>query len=468
MTTIHNIPPEVLKTIFEHATTYVDKEKCQELADRVISVCQRWKTVGLETPALWATIYVTLDYDHSDYGFIQTSLARSGHHKLDINLWILHSHLPSNGSVESWISKVMELLLPHMKRWKSLYMYVSLSDLAAIATASWTGTAVALQALQIESSGADQGIPDVCSFSLPATFSAPNLRLYSLQSMDCVEVQDAINMPKAFPALRILRICRRTFKWIDTMEMMQLLHHLPSLQLLSLDGPMLDQEDPDPADAIENPPCLRALRELEFTFVGAYDVATSLRAFDAPLLEKLTIGGCHSEDLSEGLMRIEAQLARFPSLHILNHGHNHYNGEQTFSMKQTCTCFSTFRQFDLGDVSLLDVLSCLAKEQPEGWYLPTLTSLELRSGREHATSYVGLLRDLVEARQGAQLATGEASATRHPLALEEITVHAWCDISEEERSWFKERLQTFKWDPDLSEDRQMPSSVAMCCAPARK
>ena len=124
---IHRLPVDVLREIFLHClpTTHnavISSEECPILLTRI---CSSWRRISLDTPVLWASIYIPIPGPHHVEAMktaktrakaIKEWLGRSGGCVLDISL---HGDQYSNIPTDIH-DIILDTLIPFSRRWGSL------------------------------------------------------------------------------------------------------------------------------------------------------------------------------------------------------------------------------------------------------------------------------------------------------------------------------------------------------------
>lgn len=123
-TPIQKLPPEILSEIFmecgdcQRPRVSVSSKTCFVPALKFASVCSYWRSVAVETAALWNDIRVIVmeNYDSRHDLLIEKLLQFSGNSSLTIDILVNSSYTDRNTPVPS----VLRMLCEHANRWQSL------------------------------------------------------------------------------------------------------------------------------------------------------------------------------------------------------------------------------------------------------------------------------------------------------------------------------------------------------------
>jgi F-box-like len=122
------VPPEIWAQIFaasvDDAWTpeypQIDVNKPPLLLGRI---CSSWRTISLNTPELWSSIYIPRRTRATAIPLIEAWLQRSGAMPLFIEINSLSSDFPS---------AVLDVFIPYSGRWRNLALYMSNTTLAGL------------------------------------------------------------------------------------------------------------------------------------------------------------------------------------------------------------------------------------------------------------------------------------------------------------------------------------------------
>ncbi|KAG8721193.1 hypothetical protein FRC09_008288 [Ceratobasidium sp. 395] len=132
MVHIHDLPSEVLAHIFELGTASPENESGQDDLPCLVSlVCKTWHTLALATPTLWNTLVIS-DNDPPPLSKLRTHLKRSK--RAPLNLYLDFSTKAESDQV----SRVLEVLVGELERWRHLVIVVPAFEVMydAVATIS--------------------------------------------------------------------------------------------------------------------------------------------------------------------------------------------------------------------------------------------------------------------------------------------------------------------------------------------
>ena len=122
VTPIGRLPPEILSEIFLHCKNEGLTKLQLNKAPLVLgSVCNRWRTIALSTPQLWASFALTIRsaYLKSDVVLATTWLARAGTCPLTIRLACRGY---ARGSTRGFMQPLMDVFLLHCERWYDIHL----------------------------------------------------------------------------------------------------------------------------------------------------------------------------------------------------------------------------------------------------------------------------------------------------------------------------------------------------------
>ncbi|OSX65251.1 hypothetical protein POSPLADRAFT_1134329 [Postia placenta MAD-698-R-SB12] len=442
------LSPALLRQIFECGTKIEVKEDRVKFSHRVASVCRTWRDVANGTPTLWSTVHIALGREHALLS-LEKSLERSRSQPLEISI----AQGPCEDEEEpNAIRQAMDLLMPHMKRWRTVHIDVFSVETVVAAVGKWNGSADALEEIFLGTTGEQLDEDDLAIFALNPTFSAPNLHLCVVYDLYCTS--EGPRLPKIFPAMQDLSIVRTGFKDVTTSaQYLKVLEPLRSLRSLNLFEPDLDQGGADDNAVEGGQVSLPALVELELQSISYNTLDRFLAALDAPSLATLSLSRCNDLDMNS-LPHIRDQLARFPSLDTLRLFRN------TLKMEHISDIFGSLRCFCLVSISLTELFSSLKPKLKRGWYLPRLTAMEIHCEKGVPLTLLGQVVDVRHAGAASE------QADDAPRAIQDITVYTKDPISEEDRLWFESKVRTFVWlDTDLYKGTDVGATKLICAVP---
>ena len=142
---ISSLPHEILSMIFEAGHALQEAQPSGSPFELVVSqVSRAWRTVGTQTPRLWANVCISSEFRwpiHRAAMYLARSKA------VDVDLQI---HMNPNGSKQLVISSLCDLILPHVHRWRQLLVdSYSHPDLVALILGLSSTTAPRLEHLHI-------------------------------------------------------------------------------------------------------------------------------------------------------------------------------------------------------------------------------------------------------------------------------------------------------------------------------
>jgi len=441
--TLANVPLDILREVFTHGVIYGmtvdDKEERVELRATLSAVCRQWKTIVEATPLLWSLVYITLVRPPSRELW-ELAMARSGTQTLDIT--VRSEGCPFEKEL-SRVTDVMQLLTPHIRRWKLIHL--SLDDMVNVkaAVALWKGKADALDEIFLHSEPESES--DLVELALHPTFIAPKLRVFVLY--DIPLMKGGGRLPKHFPVLDELSLVRSSFteapgsNWPKLAQVLKNLRHLRSVNLVPDSGGDDDDDDEDEDEEDEDEdeddenvpdvstlPSLPALEELVVQNMELVAINKLLGTFTAPRLSKLEIAMYESgDDEEDRLPKTKTLLKRFPSLRTLRLDHS----ADAMELENVKYLAEDFERLEIARVDLESVFQMLTKRTARSkWPIPRLRSMEVHSETEVP---VAALRALVEA----------CATAGH--AIESVAVHTALQCPQKDNSWFGRNVRKFSW-----------------------
>ncbi|KAH9926178.1 uncharacterized protein B0H18DRAFT_352751 [Fomitopsis serialis] len=458
--TLANAPRDILREVFTHGVIYGmtvnNKGERVELRATLSAVCHQWKTIVDATPLLWSLVYITLGRPPSRESW-DLAMARSGTQPLDIT--VRSGGCPFEKELSA-VTHVMQLLTPHIRRWKLIHL--SLDDMVNVkaAVSLWKGTADALEEIFLSSEPECDSDIEV-ELALDPTFTAPKLQVFALY--DIPIMKGGGRLPKHFPVLDELSLVRSTFtettgnSWPRLAQVLKNLKHLRSLNFVpEHGGDDDDDEDEDEEDEDEDDenvpdvsslPSLPALEELIVMDMSLSAINKLLGTFTAPRLSKLEIASYESgDDEEERLPKTKKLLNRFPSLRTLRL----CDSVDAMELENVKYLAEDFERLEITHVDLEPLFQMLTKRTTRSkWPIPRLRSMEMHFGEKVP---VAALRGLVEA----------CATAGH--AIESVAVHTASQCPQKDNSWFGRNVQKFSWT-SVSDIHAGASSVTLVYGP---
>ncbi|KZT67758.1 hypothetical protein DAEQUDRAFT_757993 [Daedalea quercina L-15889] len=412
-------------------------DKDDRVKDRtsISTVCRQWKNIVDNTPLLWSLVYIELTNPPSRASW-ELAMEHSGTQSLDITVRADGVYFESEASVAT---EVMELLIPHMRRWKLIH--VSLQDLVVVKTvvSQWKDTADVLEEIFLSSEPECES-DAFAVIALNPKFVAPKLRVFVL--VDIPLLAGGEKLHKHFPILDELSLVRSTFQqapgcnWPKCMPLLKDLKHLRLLNLApETEGDDDDDDDGDDEDEGGESapddgslPMLPSLEELAVHDMSLLGINKLLGAFTAPRLAKIEIATYESaDDEEERLPKMKALLRRFPSLRTLRLDHS----ADTLEIENIRFLGENFERLEIVEVDVERLIQTVTKRAAKSkWPIPRLKLLEVEKKKDVS---VATLRKLVEV----------CNASEHPITS--LVVRTADKCPQKDRAWFEGKLQKFDW-----------------------
>ncbi|TFY58686.1 hypothetical protein EVJ58_g6271 [Rhodofomes roseus] len=459
---INKLPPDVLLLIF-HQVRYTIQEspdgriptigqddthlrpsyqhptRTYFFSELIASVCRHWREVMSTTSSFWTHLVIWIGEEPTPLSHIRDHLAWSREHLLDI--CVLSGRplgAPYSSAMEkAQVDATMELLVPHMQRWKTLCMNVLYSTSLPLPRIDLVGRAdnlVELEQLFFDNSA----VADAADSSVIREFHTPRLDVLIMSGLHFREsyvkpfprhaMPTWLNEVKilgygahhpAFPVVDLLR-CLVSCEVLDDVELADL-----ALDLSYTGPPVLP-----PASSWT--PCV-CLVGLPGNIIAEYH-----RLLDYPFAETISYTRCtmerparlcewHSLDLNE--INSPPSLLSFLLL-----GQNRFSGNEV--------------SFTDCDGLVPAVLSFIARPLLGGalWPCATVTRLTIDRCERFRSSH---LREVLEARRSAHAATGYAEQDDPGFVVNPITelyVSDCCELDPGDKEWFDANVYWVCWD----------------------
>ncbi|TFK74862.1 hypothetical protein BDN72DRAFT_759242 [Pluteus cervinus] len=382
---ILRLPSELLSSIF--VTGVLEMGEDSLMVSTLMLVCRYWADVALNTPALWAKIFVS---PHHSLERARRKIERSKTCPIDVSI-NYGPHTEHMSNVTEQITRAMDLFRPALCRTRSFHLCVPNRPQAHAALARCKEDAPLLRTLTIEICHAMQ--EDYSCLPLPLfNGHTPALRSCALTSFNfgwdltllsrlrTLKLDGYFNSHSPSPAtlVSILRQC-------------------PTLEELTLRN-LSDSESGPCVTTVENtqhPPTgkliqLPRLKKASFHYVGSALTQHIFSQVTVPNLESLQM--CYLQNVTPILQSLYAQaLTRLP-LRYLRIESSLFN-EMTFvTLLRRLPSIVRLELVDIEDVSSY-FLKVLSSSQP--WICPRLESLTLDGCTSLEWEY---LRSLIESR----------------------------------------------------------------------
>ncbi|KAI0031056.1 hypothetical protein K488DRAFT_52904 [Vararia minispora EC-137] len=401
---IRRLPSELLASIITMSVSGPDRDEPPVLSN-VMLVCHRWAAIVRETPALWSQI--TISPQHS-LNRAKVRLARSKSAPLDIAIVFDTRRDPLSARIP-WnevITLALDLLVPHMWRWRSFNLAVPQSAQVHRALARCISPAPSLSSLHVRIFNTLQ--EEESDSSLPLALLAglaPRLRECTLYSV-------SIDWNMRVIRLAGLRVLDIGGYWSDVppsvAEILDVLRACPELEELALRQMAdisLDSDAHDPfayeAHCGTRIPAhiiaLPRLRKAIFNYSGIQRTREVLSQLAFPALEEIEL--CYLEDASLILPHLDRQaLTSLPLRRLYI--------EQSFcpekGLLKLLARIPSLMTLELVDVEVVSsfLLKSLTIPTTHSWICPNLETLILDGSTKLPFD---ALRSFVEARLSPHL-----------------------------------------------------------------
>jgi hypothetical protein len=299
---ISSLPHEILSMIFEAGHALQEAQPSGSPFELVVSqVTRAWRTVGMQTPRLWANICISSELRwpcHRAAMYLARSKA------VDVDLQI---HLHPKGLRGLVISSLCDLILPHVHRWRRFSVDSnSQSDLIALILRLFSATAPRLEHLRIALANPNT----IASFE---TGNVPrNIFAGGVPSLAYVQVI-GINLQCCLPPLQSTTTIHLSEVGEDFYtshhQLSVMLNDLPMLTHLVVHWEVLHSWEPTKTILL---PALRLLHIRAGPSGEGREISGFVMTVSAPSLHSLILEGVISQDFN-----LLVDLPRHPSLRSL-------------------------------------------------------------------------------------------------------------------------------------------------------
>ncbi|KAK7449789.1 hypothetical protein VKT23_013265 [Stygiomarasmius scandens] len=126
---LRTFPAEILQSVFMHCLELFPIISARESPLLLTQICSRWRSIAIDTPALWTSIHIALvgarhpfeSYDSTCNAIrecLQTFLSRSNSLPLNVSLCSGFSPGPYNEDIVREVNRTLEILLRYRRQWK--------------------------------------------------------------------------------------------------------------------------------------------------------------------------------------------------------------------------------------------------------------------------------------------------------------------------------------------------------------
>ncbi|KAH9924536.1 uncharacterized protein B0H18DRAFT_1211793 [Fomitopsis serialis] len=400
-------------------------------AEYLASVCPLWREAMSNISIFWAQLIIWTGTDPTPLTRIRQYLAWSRDQPLHI--YIMRRFDPSmqDPTEKAQIRVILDLLLPHVKRWKVLSIRLLHSSSLPLPCADLVGYAEELVQLNLDFIIGDavvRATPDPLS---TGTFDTPALEELSMGGVHFHEAYvEPLRRSLIPPKLRFLTLT-------DS-------HHAlvacPSVGLVHFMDLQLDV-------SYTGPPLPRAYywgADVSFTGMSGDAVAEFNRLLDYPYLESLSYTRCS--------MPIRGASSSSPSLGTVSE--SYYLTITGIADPATMLYFLTpCSEVWIHDSDGLQPAVLQALAQPtttehgeDVWVCPDLRGLHIVGCRQFRSAD---LRAVLEARLRAHAATGfamedDVGYVLRPVA--DLYVYDCGELALEDKQWFDQNVEAVRWD----------------------
>ena len=357
---ILDLPSEIISKIFEEGKSMTDKILALAVDGRrnnggvpwevlTTQICSYFRQVSLATPSMWTSIEMGAgcSIDH-----IFNRLERSGACDLNIRIESAAQDVPMRISV---LDAIMDLILPHSRRWRSLCLrYTCEREAHSIVRRICAAAAPRLQILSLTVDDVSEADLTFCNRSVhwPHIFTegTPGLKFVRLRGLSTQLFRPPLG------AVVTLHLDQIRYLPLQYATLRDILTCSPSLANLSIYGDILAPGSwPNQQVNTLN---LLNLRSLRMFSQSGETYSGMMTLLNAPMLESLTLKSLQEHDLDE-LWNAPNQSSRFQnlrSLHFVEFDFTEFNYLRIFQTFRDITTFSALC-VPIGQSPLLRLLS---------------------------------------------------------------------------------------------------------------
>ncbi|GBE87950.1 hypothetical protein SCP_1201760 [Sparassis crispa] len=405
--------------------------------EALAAVCPLWREAMNCVSVFWTRLVIIVGQHPTPLSEISSYLTFSRKHPIDIII----THRPqdvnsSDTSGEVRVAEIMELLLPHIGRWRKLHINVALESSLPSRISDLRGNASALTSLRLESSSPrttrmDRILRLVEDFQTPA--------LQELVSDGYVFRDAYLSSPKSLASITTLTISHFSAwnfvgdsKLFFVSELVVCLHRLQNLTDLRLVDLVLDDfmtVSRLPQNASLDIESVRfegmhGSNLSNFYYVANRPRFTYLTFGRYTLPHRISMGGCMELNLSD--------LSPDSDIHALLQD---WDGDCDNALSvSNCSSF---------DGRVLLQLSVAANGE---WLCPRMTSLDVE---DCPLFNSGDLQRMVQARREEHAKSGfadEGDPNFTIPSIEHLSVSHSGDLTSEDKAWFDKNVKYVTWD----------------------
>lgn len=468
-TTIRHVPLDVLLLILRDVYAAASKPQILSKGDKMIldpwdpdglkysdtpapeclaSVCPIWREAMSHISVFWSHLVIWTGRDPTPLSRIRQYLLWSRNHSLDIFIIRRFDVCTDDPTEKNYVRAVIELLLPHMERWRILCMKLLHSSSLPIPCVDLVGQATQLSRLNL-----DFMIDDLLSgfdaaLSLGGEFDTPVLETLSVGGAHFCEAYIKRTKSSLSPRLLYLAVTDYDsrlgpFQLCDLLTCLTWCEELSSIKLDNLHLEHLDTVPPLPYEVVVDWEV-----SVDFIAMSGDVIAEYCRLLSHPYVEFMSYIRCQTPVPPGALLAASYHV-------VMNEVHNPEALCTLLTATRTfLACFNA--TFTDCDGLTTDVLRRLTKptivqggedtDATETWLAPNVQWLTITRCKHFRSTD---LRALLEARYKAHEATyfAEQEDPEYVVSsLERLYVTDCCELAAEDKEWFHENLVDVQWD----------------------
>ncbi|TFY60636.1 hypothetical protein EVJ58_g5021 [Rhodofomes roseus] len=445
LVTVNDLPADVLLLVF--CAVRDTESHCTPWA--LASVCHTWRELVENVSSFWTRLVIWVDEPNGPLPLarIRKHLACSRELPIDIFISRRREWQPPMGTdheEKARVKAIMDVLAPHMKRWRSLLLRLLHSDSLPLPRIDLVGHADKLKILSLDSIIDDSAASDEAASPITGEFHTPELTELFMKGVHFREVyvKPCLQMSQFPPPPTLQSICISKYES----------HHPPfplvDLLLCLLHCVMTHLRLADLAldCSYTGPPIL----ETTYTRLGSvafFDITGNVlaefhRLLSHPVFAKVSYTRCSKDDnailgasysldiegITDAMTLLKLLLSAVRSPHLC--------------------CEVSFKDCDGLSSEVMKPLSRpFATPHGEQWpacpYIKALTFQGCK--RFHSSA----LRSLLQARYDAHAASGSVGEDEPGFmvsAVKELYVTDCCELAQEDLEWFDRHVAVVRWD----------------------
>ncbi|KAH9916032.1 uncharacterized protein B0H18DRAFT_1039357 [Fomitopsis serialis] len=475
-TTIVDLPPDVLLIIFRYVSkdaelpgdsngihsrlaafldpwpSHHDRYLDHPFPESLASIRPLWRSIMSNISIFWTRLVIWIGRDPTPLSRIHQYLSWSQDRPLDIYVYRRFDQSVQDPNEKARIDAIFELLLPHVKRWRTLHMHLLCSSSLPLPRVDLVGRADRLVTLVlrfifddlIDSTGSTSHLED--EFETPVlrnlfmggvhfreSYVRPFPRLAMPPKLSSVAITDYNSHNVAFPL-------------VDLLACLVGCTHLSSLEL---DSVCLDCSYTGPHIITAEMRLPRWSANVKFIDISGDVITEYSRLLDYPVVDSVSyrrcttavpLGATLTDGYNVGMFEIHSPTVLFSLLAA---------APEDFSFCET--------QFEDCDGLTTDVLRKLAEpmHDPDAeaewvlqgtWLCPNMKSIHVLACTQFRSAD---MRALLEARRRVHAATGFADADSPGFlvsSVDQLYVRGCCELAPEDEVWLDVNVPRVHWD----------------------